>query len=169
MNLTKIKFPIYKLRAYLSIDTTLMGVTKITTVKGEFVLDDDKLDGDFLQRRVLLSNHYPRTTIYKLNEKVSFLRQLVKYKSGTSFVDTHGKIFKYRKGSKLFKVESFKIIRVREHGIWTIIYVDTTEQPYIVGHALLSTTTHASIMFTDLGPFLYDLTTEKHKMYRRKI
>lgn len=169
MNLHKIEFPIYKLRAYLNIDTNLLGITKITTIKGEFIFDDDNIKGNFLQRRLKLSDQYSRASIYKLNEQVLYLRQLVKYKSGTSFVDINGIIFTYKKSSKLFQVKSLKILRKKEVGTWTIIHVDNIEHPYIVGNVILSTTKYASIMGTSWGPFLYDLTSKKHEIYRRKI
>ena len=43
------------------------------------------------------------------------------------------------------------------------------EIPFLIGSVLLPTTTHASIMQTQWGPFLYDLTNKYHKPYKRKI
>lgn len=169
MNLSKIRFPLYKLRAYLSMDTNLLGVTKITTVKGVYIFDDTSIPGNFEERRLKLSSYHPRTSIYKLKERVMYLRQLVKYKTGTTFVDITGKLIKYKKSSKLFNVKSYIINRKKEYGNWTIIYVNTIEHPYIIGHVLQPTTTHASIMHSSWGLFLYDLTNEYHKSYKRKI
>ena len=169
MDLGKIKFPLYKLRSYLNIDTNLLGLVKITTIKGEYIFDDINLKGDFEERRSNLALHYPGKKIYKLKERVMYLRQLVKYKSGTTFVDFNGNILKYSKSTKLFQIKSIKINRKVEHGNWTVIYLEGFEQPYLVGQTMLPTTTYASVMGTRWGPFLYDLTNKYHEPYRRKI
>lgn len=169
LKLGNITFPLYKLRAYLDIDTNLLGVTRITTIKGVYIFDDYTLRGDFEERRANLSLHYPDENIYKLKERVIYLRQLIKYKSGTTFVDHTGKLIKYAKSTKLFKIKSKEITRTREHGNWTVVDVRGHEQPFVVGQVLLSTTKYASIMETQWGPLLYDLTSKQHEIYRRKI
>jgi len=165
----KIQFPLYKLRSYLKIDKNPLGVVKVTTIKGEYILDDTSIWGTFEERRAQLSVQHPDKLIYKLKERVLYLRQLVKYKTGTNFVDLNGDLLKYKKSSSLFKVKSHKIIKKRPYGNWTILNVEEYEQPYLVGQVILPTTTHASIMETRWGPLLYDLTNEKHEPYRRKI
>jgi hypothetical protein len=169
MDIRKIEFPLYKLRSYLRIDTNPLGLVKITTFRGVYIFDDTNIAGTFEERRMKLPIHYPGKPIYKLKERVIYLRQLVKYKSGTTFVDLNGNLVKYNKSSKLFEVRSLKISRRREYGNWTIIQVEGVEQPYLVGQTVLPTTTHASIMDTTWGPFLYDLTNKQHDTYRRKI
>ncbi len=169
LKLGKITFPLYKLRSYLSVDTNPLGVCKITTVKGVYIFDDLNLRGDFEERRAHLAQYHPGKKIYKLKERVLYLRQLVKYKSGTTFVDHTGTLIKYKKSSKLFNIKSLKIERKLQHGNWTVIYVRNMEQPFIVGQIVLPTTTHASIMYSSWGPFLYDLTNKQHKPYKRKI
>lgn len=169
LRLDKIQFPLYKLRAYLDIDISPLGKIKITTVKGIYVFDDNSLVGDFEERRSNLRLHYPNENIYKLKERILYLRQLIKYKSGTTFVDHNGTLFKYTKSTKLFEVRSSKIVRKREHGNWTVISIEGEEQPYVVGQVVLPTTTHASLMYTRWGPLLYDLTSKAHKPYKRKI
>jgi len=164
-----IQFPLYKLRSYLNIDKNPLGLIKITTIKGTYIFDDTSIQGTFEERRAKLGLHYPDKPIYKLKEKVLYLRQLVKYKSGTTFVDLEGNILKYRKSSSLFEIKSYKIIRKRPYGNWTIINIEEQEQPYLIGQVVLPTTTHASIMDTKWGPLLYDLTNKKHEPYRRKI
>lgn len=169
MDLRKIEFPLYKLRSYLSIDTNPLGLVKVTTIKGVYIFDDTSINGSFEERRALLSTHHPGKSIYKLKERVIYLRQLVKYKSGTTFVDLNGNILKYNKSSKLFEIKSIEIDRQVEHGNWTIIHLEGFEQPYLVGQRVLPTTTHASVMETKWGLFLYDLTSKYHPTYRRKI
>lgn len=165
----KIEFPLYKLRSYLKISKNPLGKIKITTIKGTYVFDDLSIPGTFEERRAKLSIRYPGEKIYKLKERILYLRQLVKYKSGTTFVDTEGNLFKYNKSSKLFKITSHKITRRKPYGNWTILNVEGQEQTYLVGQTVLPTTTHASIMDTKWGPMLYDLTNEKHEPYRRKV
>jgi len=169
MNLANVVFPLYKLRSYLSIDTNPLGLIKVTTIKGVYILDDTSIRGTFGERRVLLSAEYPSEKIYKLKEKVSYLRQLVKYRSGTTFMDYNGHLIKYRKSSKLFKINSHKINRKEPYGNWTIIYLDGIEIPFIVGETLTPNAKFASIMRTTSGPFLYDITSIQHDTYRRKI
>ena len=167
--MNKFNFPLYKLRSYLKIDKNPLGLIKITTIKGVYIFDDTSLPGTFEERRYNLPLHYPDKPIYKLKERVLYLRQLVKYKSGTTFVDVDGNIIKYRKSTSLYKINSHKITRKRPYGNWTIINIEGEEQSYLVGQVILPTTTHASIMKTKWGPMLYDLTSEKHEPYRRKI
>jgi hypothetical protein len=164
-----VKFPLYKLRSYLKIDKNPLGVIKITTIRGTYVFDDYSIPGTFEERRAKLSMIHSDTPVYKLKERVLYLRQLVKYKSGTSFVDSEGSIFKYHKSSKLFKITSHKITRKKPYGNWTILNIEGQEQPFLVGQIVLPTTTHASIMHSSWGPMLYDLTSKQHEPYKRKI
>jgi len=169
LKLANITFPLYKLRSYLNMETTLLGAVMITTIRGTYIFDDINLRGDFEERRSALSLYHPDKKIYKLKERVIYLRQLVKYKTGTTFVDHTGNIIKYKKSSKLFEIKSHKIERKRQHGNWSVISIQGIEQDFIVGQTVLPTTTHASIMYSSWGPFLYDLTNKHHEMYRRKI
>ena len=169
MNLNAVQFPLYKLRAYLNIETNPLGLVKITTVKGIYIFDDTSIPGTFEERRAKLPAMFPDKPIYKLKERVLYLRQLVKYRSGTTFVDSNGYILKYTKSSKLFTIESRKITRKRAYGNWTILSIEGEEQSYLVGQVVLPTTTHVSLMRTKWGPLLYDLTSEAHESYKRKI
>jgi hypothetical protein len=169
MDLTEIVFPLYKLRSYINIEKTPLGLIKVTTIKGEYILDDTSIKSPFDQRRLQLISKYPKEKIYKLKEKVLYLRQLVKYRTGTTFIDYNGTIIKYRKSSSLFTITSHKIINRRAYGNWTIINVDKVEIPFLIGETLTPTATHASIMHTKWGPFLYDITSKAHEPYKRKI
>jgi len=169
MDINTITFPLYKLRSYIDMDTSPIGLVKVTTIKGIYVLDDTSIEGNFFQRRAKLKIDHPDRKVYKLKEKVNFLRQLVKYKSGTTFIDYNGKLIKYKKSSELFKVKSLPIIRKRITGNWTVINCDKVEQPFLVGHIVTSGVKYASIMYTKWGPFLYDLTSKQHEPYKRKI
>jgi hypothetical protein len=171
MDISRITFPLYKLRAYLNIDKTALGKIKITTIKGEYILDDISMQGlTFEERRARLPIIYPLEKVYKLKEKVLYLRQLVKYKSGTTFIDMNGVLLQYKKSSKLFNVNSYLINRKRLIGNnWTVIYLKGHEQPYLIGFDVGPSIGYASVMDTEWGPLLYDLTSIKHETYRRKI
>jgi hypothetical protein len=169
MEFSKVEFPLYKLRSYIDIEKNLMGKIKIQTIKGIYILDDYAYNGTFEQRRLKIQQNEPQEKIYKLKERIIYLRQLVKYRSGTTFIDNNGAIIRYIKSSKQYIIESYKIIRKRQHERWTIINLEHIELPFIVGTIIPPTTTHASVMHTRDGPFLYDLTSKGHKPYRRKI
>ena len=169
MDITKVTFPLYKLRAYINIDRSPLGLIKISTIKGTYILDDLSINGTFPERRARLISEWPRDKIYKLNEQVIYLRQLVKYKSGTTFIDHNGNIVRYTKSSELYKITSHKIIEKRESGNWTIIKLNGIEIPLLVSMRLTPETKYASIMHTKWGPFLYDLTSKQHEIYKRKI
>lgn len=169
MSITSVVFPIYKLRSYISLDKSPLDIVEVTTIKGKYILDDKGINAPFYERRLRLKDKYPQAKIYKLKERVPYFRQLVKYKSGTTFIDYNGDIFKYKKSSKLFEVKSHKIDRIREHGNWNIFNVAGIEIPFMVGEALKYNAKYASIMHTNWGPFLYDITSEPHEVYRRKL
>lgn len=169
MSITNVTFPLYKLRSYIKLERTLLDTIEITTIRGKYILDDKSINAPFYERRAKLKYKYPKEKIYKLKEQVPYLRQLVKYKSGTTFVDYNGDIFKYRKSSKLFKVKSHKITKKKQYGKWTIFEVANIETPFMIGEMLTATAKYASIMHTEWGPFLYDITSQPHGVYRRKL
>ena len=169
MDLKHITFPLYKIRSHLSIEENALGKVKIKTIKNEYILDDKSINATFPVRRTKLKIIYPKEEIYPLSEQVLYLRQLVKYRSGTIFIDYNGTILKYKKGKKLFNVESRKILSKREEDNWTIIQVENVEIPFLIGNVLPNNVTHASIMITSSGPFLYDLTNQYHEPYKRKL
>lgn len=169
MDINNITFPLYKLRSYIHIDKNPLGLVKVTTIKGTYILDDTSIQKPFEERRLELVSQYPKEKIYKLKEKVIYLRQLVKYKSGTTFIDNNGVLIRYSKSSSLFDVKSHKIVNKRFYDNWTIITVQGIETPFLVGQILRDTTTYASIMYTKWGTFLYDLTNKAHAPYKRKI
>ena len=169
MDISQVTFPLYKLRAYIAIDKNPLGLVKISSIKGTYILDDTTIPDTFDKRRLMLPSMYPNEKIYPLKEKILYLRQLVKYKSGSKFIDNNGQIISYTKSSKLFDVKSHKIVRNRTIDNWSIIYVEKLDIPFILGEPLRYSAKYASIMYTDWGPFLYDLTSKRHEVYKRKI
>ena len=170
MDISKVTFPLFKLRTYVSIDKNPLGIVKVTSIHGEYILDDNTIPGTFEERRLQLKIKYPDEKIYKLRERVIYLRQLVKYKSGSVFIDYNGNIVRYRKSSKLYDVKAHKIKYIRPYGDrWSIIRVDDIEIPFIVADLITTKVGYASVMHTKWGPFLYDLTGKNHETYKRKI
>lgn len=169
MSISNVTFPLYKLRSYISIEQTPLNLIEVTTITGKYILDDKNIDGPFHFRRAELYAKYPKERIYKLKERVPYLRQLIKYKSNTTFVDAEGVIFKYKKSSELFEIKSHKVLRKRFHGNWTIFEVANVETPFLIGELFKYNVKYASIMHTKWGPFLYDLTSEPHEPYKRKL
>ena len=136
---------------------------------GWLVLDDNSLEGATLSdRRVELIAKGVK--LYPLNEQVSYLRQLYKYKSGTNFVDSKGRTFSYKKTSGLNKVEARKITKHCEVNGFDVFMVEGINVPFMVDYIMHDRgIKYASIMQTPHGPFLYDLIKGHHETYRRKI
>jgi len=150
------------------IKTNPLGLTKIRTIKGWFILDDTSILGyTMAERRLKIKT--AGAELYPLYERVDMLRQLCKYKTGTNFVNAIGKVFSYKKSSGLNKIQSCKIISAftPPEG-QTVFYCEEVPQPFITT-LNLEDINYASLMDTKNGIFLYDLTTEKHELYRRKI
>lgn len=171
MLLKNISFPLYKLRKYDEIYSTPLGIKKIRTYFDEYILDDPSLPGDYEERRIRLIQRYGKKKVYKLTERVDLLRQLVKYKSGSKFINLKGEIYEYRKSSKLYPVISVPIIKIDEHGDnWSVLTLKHEHQKFLVGFDVeRKNIKYASLMITEYGPFLYDLTKEPHDSYKRKI
>jgi hypothetical protein len=106
--------------------------------------------------------------LYSLRSKLNLLRHLIKFPTGTYFIDNTGFIFKYKKSSSLNWVECKKIKSFTEVNGRYIFYVDKQHIPYIT-ELNLTLIPYASLMYTKAGPLLYDLTTEYHEPYKRKI
>jgi hypothetical protein len=167
IGLNEIQFPIYRIREFQEI-TTKLGRTSIKYRNKWTVIDDTTVDGNLGRRRLILS--YSGLDMYPLMEQLKTLRQMLKYPSKTNFIDWDGHLFKYKKTSKLHTVTSYPIEKCTINGGWTLIRVGPGDQDYAVSENLQKQgITHASIMMTNSGPFLYDLTSEYHDPYRRKI
>lgn len=111
-----------------------------------------------------------RKELYPLYEQINYLRQLYKYASGENFIDSKGHIFKYKKTSKLNKVECRSIKKYAEIDNYTVFQVEGLYQLFYVDYYIRDRSiNYASIMNTEYGPFLYDLVKDYHDPYRRKI
>jgi hypothetical protein len=167
----QVSFPIWRLRKCQQIKTNPLGLTKLKTGKGWFILDDKGIPGDTLaERRLRLINKGKKKNLYKLTEQVNYMRQMFKYKTKTNFIDSKGLVFTYVKSSGLNQVVSRKIIQFAKVQSFNVFIVEGVDSPFLVDYELKDRgIKFASIMQTRQGPFLYDLTKDYHEHYRRKI
>lgn len=108
--------------------------------------------------------------IYKFRAKIDNLRQLIKYPSGTLFIDKYGKLFKYKKGKKQYSVVCRNILKREQVPEGVVLHIEEVPSPHIIYYSTLADNIkYASVMLTDYGPLVYDYTAEKHEPYRRSI
>lgn len=167
----QVNFPIWKLRKFQEIDRTILGLVKIKSRNTWYILDDTSIKEDFLKnRRLKLLKRYPKKEIYHLNNKINYLRQLIKCKNRSYFIDTKGNIFSYIKTSGLNKIISKKIIKCNIINDYSVFFVQDEYYPFLVNYDINARNiNYASIMYTKYGPLLYDLTKDRHNEYKRKI
>jgi hypothetical protein len=162
-------FPLFKIGKYENIEKTPLGKIYITTVYDKYVLDDTSVEGETLGQRRLklaLKGH----NLYKFRGKVDTLKQLIKHPSGTIFLDNNGNIFKYRKGRKLFKVVSHKVLKRENKDDGVVVTIQDYPTPHFIpSKKVADNTNYVSIMLTNTGPLIYDYTSEPHKVYRRSL
>ena len=160
-------FPLYRIKGIRSIERNPLGIIKVKNSRGEFILDNPNLQGDTLGARRL---HILKKQRAKLGERLTYLRQLIKYPSGTYFIDNEGRLYSYKKGKRRYLVVCRKILKKTITQSGTIIHVEKVNSPFKLYHNLeAEDVKFASIMETDWGPFLYDITGIKHEPFRRAI
>lgn len=161
MELSSISFPVYPLDRYHAVVEEL-GVVHIYDDYGKFILDNKNLPGDSLGKRRL--RILDKDSLYHLGHAYFTLKDLIKYKQGNSnFVDSNGKVFKYRKSSYV-RLAYHRIASVVE--VEDSVYIQTTKYS-----ALFRVPPELGIMWykdkyagiIDLmgGQMLYDISEEK--------
>ena len=167
--LSKIQFPVYKLGSYKKIDKNILGPITITTRYNKYLLDDVSLPYNTLaMRRLMAKSKYPW---YSFKATLFSLRELFAEKSGTKFIDSTGALFTYKKGSRRYSVIS-KLITSKErlHAGGLLIIVKDMPSIYKVAFNRNNwESDYASMVITDMGPLLYDLTRDTHDPYKRAI
>lgn len=165
----KIEFPLFKLGKYKEIEKTLMGKVYIYTAREKYLLDDLSLPfSNYATRRLRMKGKIP---LYKFRGTVSNLRSLIKYPSGTKFIDKTGNLFIYKKGKKRYKVVSHKITKKEklEYDRY-VIHIHGYPTPQLIDNEIVAkNSNYASIIYTKDGPLIYDYTSEPHAIYRRSI
>lgn len=169
-NIREIQFPIYKLRSHFSIDKKPSGKTVVTSASGKYVLDDTSISGSLGQRRLKLQKELKDpATLYPLSKQYLYLRHLVKCKPSDVFIDDTGRIFSYKKSRNLNTVQSYKVHSYTNYENRCYLYNWKFNHPFQVGTTYKDEYNYISIIHTKWGPFLYDITEERHEPYKRAI
>lgn len=167
--LKEIKFPVYRIRENLGIREE----SKITFVTNcsneEKIIDNKNLVGDTLGlRRLRISKEY----IYPLDKAIPNLQILLKYANHT-FIDTYGKVFTYKKGSKFYKLTYEKIIRVVEYHDGegsALVYAQGINYPFTVSYyPFVLYDAYIGLIHYKGGYIYYEVSKEKKKDTRIKI
>ena len=163
--LHSIQFPIYKLGKHTEIKRNPVGPIYITTIRDTYILDDLSYPGDLgRRRRQIKENKYP------LKETVFSFRDMVKFPSGTTFIDNTGKIFKYVKGNSRYIIKCKKVYKKELRTEGMVCYIEDVPTPVLLSPNMSAQTKdYASVLYTEYGPILYDLVQEYHEPYRRSI
>lgn len=167
--LNKIQFPLYKLGNYKKIDKNILGPVTITTRYNKYLLDDVSMPyNSIAMRRLAAKSKYP---LYNFKATLFSLRELFAEKSGSKFIDSAGVLFTYKKGKRRYNVLS-KLITSKEklHAGGLLITVKDMPTVYKVAFNRNNwESDYASMIITDMGPLLYDLTRDTHEPYKRAI
>ena len=170
--LNEILFPIYKLGSYVEIKKNPIGPIYIITKYKRYILDDISIPEETLaRRRLIIGSQKLKVPLYKFRGTLFFLRDMLKEKSNTLFIDSTGKMLRYQKGSKRFKVVCEQV-NTREKCPEGNLLVGICNFPGLVRVPYNSynlTAKYASILYSDNGPMLYDLVEEYHEPYKRGI
>lgn len=101
-----LEYPVYTLRTYTSMEE-LDGRIYVNTYFNRYILDDRNLEGNFLERRLLMSTMKYEVGLYALKYKCNTLVQINKIfraKKYSRFIDRSGRITTYVP-KKLYQVE----------------------------------------------------------------
>ena len=165
--LSNIKFPVYKIGTYHSIETTALGRVYITTSFNKYLLDDKTVEDQRLfMRRLRTSSKLP---LYPFKKTIFNLRSLIKEKGSTLFMDSLGTMFLYKKSSKRYNIvckriqskkilNNGKIVITTEYPPFSEILMDTKANREVE---------YISYLMSDYGPLFYDVTKEYHEPYKR--
>ena len=160
--LNEIQFPVYMLRKYNSMEKS-SNLVRILTHHDEYVLDSLLLaeqEPDYATRRIILkANGY---NVYPLKVRYDSISKLIHAKSGTTFIDSAGYLFRYKRGNKYYSVESFKIKKLAysaKHG--SIITAYDLPFPLFYPDRLKSFYRYVNCIKYKGGYMLYSVTKEK--------
>lgn len=167
--LSKMKFPLFKMRAFEEITTNGFGHIVVVTNNNKWVLDDPSIDEpDYFRRRIIMKSR--KYELYPLYEKVDNISQLMKYKSGTYFIDRSGKYFKYKKGNKYYNLNYWKIKkRLYDPNRGSMVFVKGLPMPFYFATRVPFNYKYLGLLNVDGGFLVYDLSEEKKDDTRRKL
>ena len=164
-----LEFPVFKMGQFEKIETNSLGLVKVTTYRNEYVVDDtNSKEPNYFRRRIKLREE--GYNMYHLKIRADTVEELIKYKTGTHFIDKSGYIFRYTKGKKFFKLESHPIVkRAFDPDRGTILYLYDIPHPILYPHRIPAYIKFAGLLEIDGGHMLYNLTKQQFITTRRKI
>lgn len=166
LSVADIKFPVFKLRKYNKIRTNGLGQVFIESVYSTKMIDDLSVKSKSLYKRRL---RIPKEERYKLNKVLFNLSQMLREKKAQIYIDMAGKIFKYKKGTKLYNVICKKIISVDIRDGKYVLKIEGIDIPFILENENLFNIYYVQIMHTPYGPIIYNLLEEEVPSCKRKI
>ena len=164
-----LSFPVYKLGAYLEIETNALGLTYITTHLKRYVLDDTNMkDMDYPLRRMRLKRE--GYTLYPLKKMIKTFSGIIGYPSNTKFIDMNGNLFNYVKGNRFYRLTCHKITkRVFDPERGSILYADGINCPILHEGRVHLVIQYMGLLEVDGGYLLYNLLAVPFSPTRRKI
>lgn len=162
-----VEFPLYKIGKHESIRHDESNILYIHTGYNEYILDNPNLGGSTLSARRRKIND--KDSLYKFRKTIFDFAQLIKQKGSNFYMDSTGKLFKYRK-EKYYPIIYRKIINRRIiEGKGTMIKVQGIEQPILVSNKLALHNDYAGLILYRGGYILYELVDYKKPDTRKKI
>lgn len=156
-NLSRIKFPIYKLTSngwYFR--------DGLVFFNGK-VLDDRNMPGETLGQRRLLT---PMKPLHKLRKMATSVPELLSFKH---FIDFSGNLFTYEK-TKYQALRYLKIKKVDLLGVSSLVWVDGVSYPFEVPRPPPYGSVYAGILFYEGIPWLiYDFSANARDPTRRMV
>lgn len=171
--LSDIVFPVYKLGSYVSITNAPLGEVYITTKYKRYILDDTSIpEPSLARRRLVIGSKKLKIPLYKFRGTFFFLRDMIKEKGNTLFIDSLGKLFRYKKSNKRSVVVCEQILTKTKDSDGSLIvgicnFPGLVRVPY---NSFNLNAKYASVLYSSsVGPMLYDLVEEHHEPYKRCI
>jgi hypothetical protein len=162
-------FPVYKIGAYIDIETNDLGLKYINTSHSRYLLDDTNItDKTYPMRRIQLKKEGYR--LYPLKKMIRDFSGILGYPSNTKFIDMNGNLFNYMKGNKFYKLKSHKITkRVFDPERGSLLYAKGVNCPILHPGRVHLLIQYMGLLEVEGGYLLYNLTAVPFSTTRRKI
>ena len=144
-------------------------MVKIETEYNEYLLDNLAIQEKSLAKRRITLHRYG-DKVYPLRKRVHNISELIKYPTGTKFIDAEGHIFTYNKGNKFYSLKYYAIGSIKpgkELGSYIIWLPE-------IGYAFETFSYEFNYRFvgildTPMGYIVYEFSEEHKPVTRRKI
>ena len=161
-----VEFPIYKIGKH-EYTKLVDGILYIHTGLNEYVLDNTNLQGTHLssRRRRIVDKKF----LYRFKKTIFDFAQLLRQKGNNWYMDSTGRLFKYKK-TAFHKVVYREILSRRViEGKGTLLTVRGISQPMLISNTLAIRYDFAGLILYKGGFILYELSTVKKPDTRKKI